>query len=89
MSLRKPVPKDVQERLSRDDFMLVCALSSGECKGGLQWHHATPEFGESYRRDDWWSIIPLCTWHHDHVSRKDFAQRVREILFQRRLLDGQ
>ena len=86
MSISKKIPGNVRDRLANDPFMLVCALSSEQCRGNIQWHHATPEFGQTYRLDDWWSILPLCEWHHAHVSKPKFAQRVREILFQRKLM---
>lgn len=90
MSARKPISKKVRDRLADDPYMLCCALNSNECTGALQWHHGTLEFGETYRLDDWWSIVPLCSgFHHPHISRPEFAQRVREIIFQRRLMDKQ
>ena len=87
MSARRPIKPEVRDKLASDEFMLVCALSSEDCKGRIEWHHAETEAGK--RKDDWWSILPLCHWHHSKVNRKDFSARVKEVLFQRRVMSGQ
>lgn len=87
MSMRKLISPEVRNRLADDPYMLICVLSSEECEGGLQWHHGSESRGQSYRQDDWRTIIPLCEFHHEHVSRPALATRVREIISQRKLMN--
>ena len=39
MSLSKPIPAEIKEKLSNDPFMKECCIASNECEGRIEWHH--------------------------------------------------
>ncbi len=70
MVMRCPIPSAIREELSNDPFMRDCIIAH-ECEGRIEWHHAFTYAGK--RRNELWSILPLCHKHHEkagtpHVS---------------------
>src|SRR5581483_10401830 len=76
-SLRSPIPKEIRDQLSKDIWRKECKIYDGKCDGRIQWHHAFTYAGK--RINEMWSIIPLCKYHHDYVSR--YTERITNLLW--------
>src|SRR3990167_10008951 len=64
MSLTKPIPKEVRERISKDPFFKTCARTDdpNNHSGRLTVDHAIYYAGK--RLNDYWCLVSVC-WHHN------------------------
>ena len=77
--MRSPIPKEVRELLSDDPYMVICALEDFDCQGRIEWHHAFTYAGK--RRNELWSIIPLC--HHHHAIESVLKEKINDAVRER------
>jgi len=79
MSLTRPIPQSVKERLSKDPFMKKCCLLSEECNGRIEWHHFFKYGGK--RMDEWFGILPCCQFHHRKEA--SYTEELNRIMISR------
>lgn len=65
-SMQSKIPAIIREQLSEDPFMKRCVFENPFCGGRIEWHHAFTYAGK--RKNEPWSIIPLCAHHHKYES---------------------
>lgn len=75
----KPIPLKIRNELNQDVFMKTCCLSSGICRGRIEWHHNFIYAGK--RVNEKGSILPVCQEHHKRESA--FKKELNKIMFQR------
>ena len=78
--LRSKIPDVIREQLSEDPYMQVCLFCEDlTCNGQIEWHHAFTYAGK--RRNELWSLIPLC--HHHHSIESVLREKIDEAVRQR------
>lgn len=82
MSLTRPIPKAVREKLSADPFYKVCCIADEHCsEGKVEWHHNLTFAGK--RVDDDFGILPACHLHHLRASVRDIHERFDYVMLSR------
>lgn len=76
--MRSKIPDDIRDVLSDDPFMRKCIIGA-DCEGRIEFHHAFSYAGT--RRNELWSILPMCTLHHSKEA--SFFLQIRTALIQR------
>lgn len=64
--LQCKIPEATRHQLEQDIFMQRCVIG-GNCEGQIQWHHNLIYGGK--RKNEWWSILPVCEKHHKEESK--------------------
>lgn len=83
MSLSKPIPAEIKEKLSNDPFMKECCIASNECEGRIEWHHNLIYGGK--RQNEWWSILPVCHFHH--MKESQYKSKLNDVMCNRASYD--
>jgi len=75
------IPPKTRDMLSEDMFMQICCVADEECEGRIEWNHALIFQGR--RQQVWWSIVPMCVFHHRYTDRPDIRTKVNAIMRER------
>lgn len=79
MSLSKPIPQKLKERLEADPYYHRCCITNvPKWQVKIDWHHNLESYlhGNKGRVNEAWCILPLADWVHAMADRKE----VKEIL---------
>ena len=82
--MRSPIPKEIREQLADDPMMKDCAawpFYPFDCKGRIEWHHWSYA---GKRRNELYTLVPLCHFHHEHVGR-DFINQIVNAFIKARI----
>jgi hypothetical protein len=75
------IPQQTKLRLQNDIFMTKCCVADDDCGGRIEWNHALIYGGR--RVQEWWSILPMCSYHHANTDRKDIRKKINAIMRER------
>lgn len=79
MSMTKPIPKEIREKLAQDPFMSTCCIADHTCEGRIEWNHHF-QFG-GRRMNEPWGLLPMCSSHHRREAQ--FRDRLDIIMCSR------
>lgn len=77
MSLLKPLTNKTKKIIESDPFYKQCArIEEGNCSGRITLDHSLYFAGK--RLDDWWSLVPVCEFHHSVNKFQDSGDLNKE-----------
>ena len=79
MSLTKPIPEKLKQRMDADPFYHRCCVTgTPDFREKVDWHHNFESYlhGNRGRVNESWCILPVVHWIHDMADN----QYVREVL---------
>ncbi len=87
MSLTKPIPKAMRERMEQDPFYHLCCITGVRRGYGtvIQWHHnfETYMHGNKGRLNAEWCILPISKAVHDKANTSAMRERLDWVMLNR------